>query len=1042
MIAWFARNHVAANLLMITILFAGIYSLTSRIPLEVFPSFETDTISVSVTLPGATPEDTELGVAILVEEAVQDLEGIEQIISVSSEGSASISIDVDSDYDPREMLADIKSRVDAINNFPADAENPVVSLAQRTREVIAVTISGIYGEKEINEFAEHVRDDLLRIPGITQVALSGVRDYEIALEIPQDRLRQYNLTLAQVSTAVANSSSDISAGNVKTDGGDVLIRSKGQAYRKDEFANIPIKTNSDGSILRLKDIADIKDGFEETPIRTRFNGKQAAFIDVYRIGQQSAVEVADKVKEYVKDKQDLMPEGYELSYWDDDSQVVKNRIATLSGSALQGGILVLLLLTLFLRPAIAFWVFIGIPVSFMGAFLAMPFFGVTLNIMSLFGFILVLGIVVDDAIVTGENIYTHLRTSESGEEAAIKGTLEVATPVTFGILTTVAAFLPFAFIEGNRGALFAQIPVVVIPVLIFSLIESKFVLPSHLKRIKLRNEKSTKGNRLEQWQQGFADGFERAILRYYQPLLAFSLRHKLATLATFVGTFAIILALLMSGWTKFVFFPRVPSETVKASLTMTTGTTFEVTNQYIVKMSDKAEELRDKYIDPDTEQSVILNILASTGGRGGTSNEGSVRFEIIPPEQRESSITSADLVSEWRKLIGPIAGAESITYRAEIGRASDPIDVQLSGNSQATLQEIADQIKTRLATYPTVFEIADSLSDGKEELQIELTQQGKALGLTRVNVSNQVRNAFFGSQVQRIQRGRDDVKVMVRLPINERRSLSDLQNILVQTPSGGSVPLSHVASLIPGKSPSQIRRIDRFRTVSVTADVEKLNTNMTVLQADLSEFVQQLVNQYPGVTWKMEGEAREQRESFSSLSVGLLMVFFAIYLLLAIPFKSYIQPIIVMSVIPFSMIGAVVGHWLMGMELTIMSILGMLALVGVVVNDSLVLVDFINKKRLEGGALLDAVMIAGASRFRPIMLTSLTTFFGLMPLLFEKSTQAQFLIPMAVSLGFGILFATFITLILVPINYMLVEKLKGNAKNSTLVTKTPIVQMN
>jgi len=1035
MIAWFARNHVAANLLMITILFAGIYSLTSRIPLEVFPSFESDTISVSVSLRGATPEDTELGVVILVEEAVQDLEGIEKIISVSSEGSARITIDVDSDYDPREMLADIKSRVDAINNFPADAEKPVVSLAQRKREVIAVTISGIYGEKEINEFAEQVRDDLLRIPGVTQLELAGVRNYEIALEIPQDRLRQYGLTLAQVSAAVANSSSDISAGNIKTDGGDVLIRSKGQAYRKDEFANIAIKTNSDGSILRLKDIADIQDGFEETPIRARFNGKQAAFIDVYRIGQQSAVEVADKVKQYIEDKQALIPEGYELSYWDDDSQIVKNRIATLTGSALQGGVLVLLLLTLFLRPAIAFWVFIGIPVSFMGAFLAMPFFGVTLNIMSLFGFILVLGIVVDDAIVTGENIYTHLRTSESGEEAAIRGTQEVATPVTFGILTTIAAFLPFAFIEGNRGALFAQIPVIVIPVLLFSLIESKFVLPSHLKHIKLRNQKSSKGNRLEQWQQRFADGFERAILRYYQPLLAFSLRHKLATLATFIGTFSIILALLMSGWTKFVFFPRVPSETVRASLTMTTGTTFEVTNQYIVKMSNKAEQLRDKYVDPDTGQSVILNVLASTGGRGGSSNVGSVRFEIIPPEQRESSITSADLVSEWRELIGPIPGAESITYRAEIGRSSDPIDVQLSGNSQATLQEIADQIKTRLATYPTVFEIADSLSDGKEELQIELTQQGKALGLTRVNVSNQVRNAFFGSQVQRIQRGRDDVRVMVRLPINERRSLSDLQNILVQTPSGGSVPLSHVATLIPGKSPSQITRIDRFRTVSVTADVEKLNTNMTVLQAELSEFVQQLVNQYPGVTWKMEGEAREQRESFSSLAIGLLMVFFAIYLLLAIPFKSYIQPIIVMSIIPFSMIGAVMGHWLMGMELTIMSVLGMLALVGVVVNDSLVLVDFINKKRLEGGTLIDAVMIAGVSRFRPIMLTSLTTFFGLMPLLFEKSTQAQFLIPMAVSLAFGILFATFITLILVPINYMLVEKLKGNAADSHQETK-------
>ncbi|MEP2651636.1 MAG: efflux RND transporter permease subunit [Paraglaciecola sp.] len=1031
MIAWFAKNHVAANLLMITILFAGIYSLTSRIPLEVFPSFETDKINVSVTLRGATPEDTELGVAILIEEAVQDLEGIERITSVSSEGSASVSIEIDSDYDARELLADIKSRVDAINTFPADAENPVVSLAQRVREVIAVSISSVYGEKEINEFAEQIRDDLLRIPGITQLELAGVRDYEIALEIPQDRLRQYGLTLSDVSNAVANSSSDISAGNIKTEGGDILIRSKGLAYRTDQFADIPIKTNSDGSILRLKDVADIQDGFEETPVRTRFNGKRAAFIDVYRIGQQSAVEVADKVKQYIEEKQPLLPEGYELSYWDDDSQIVKNRIATLTGSALQGGILVLLLLTLFLRPAIAFWVFIGIPVSFMGAFLAMPIFGVTLNIMSLFGFILVLGIVVDDAIVTGENIYTHLKTAKSGEEAAIKGTQEVATPVTFGILTTVAAFMPFAFIEGNRGALFSQIPVVVIPVLLFSLIESKFVLPSHLKRIKLRNEKSGPGNRLEQWQQKFADGFEAAILKYYQPLLKFSLRHKLSTLAVFIGTFSIILTLLMSGWTKFVFFPRVPSETVVASLTMTTGTTFEVTNKFVVKMADKAQELQQKYTDEDTGDSVILNVLASTGGRGGSSNVGSVRFEITPPESREISVTSADLVREWRALIGPIPGAETITYRAETGRSSDPIDVQLSGNNQNTMEEIADKIKDRLATYPTVFEIADSLSDGKEELQIELTQQGKALGLTRVNISGQVRNAFFGSEVQRIQRGRDDVRVMVRLPIDERRSLADLQNILVETPRGGAVPLAHVATLVPGKSPAKITRIDRFRTVSVTADVEKENTNMTVLQADLTEFVQDVVNQYPGVTFKMEGEAREQRESFSSLGVGLLMVFFAIYGLLAIPFKSYLQPIIVMSVIPFSMIGAVMGHWLMGMSLTIMSVLGMLALVGVVVNDSLVLVDFINKKREEGMRLMDAVLTAGAARFRPIMLTSLTTFIGLMPLLFEKSTQAQFLIPMAVSLGFGILFATFITLILVPINYMLVERLKGNRADSS-----------
>ncbi|MFP3364972.1 efflux RND transporter permease subunit [Pseudoalteromonas sp. SIMBA_148] len=1024
MIAWFAKNHVAANLLLVTLLLLGLFSLSTKIPLEVFPSFETDMISVNVSLRGSTPEDVEQGVTIRIEEAVQDLEGIKQIFSRSSEGSGSVTIEVETGYDPRELLADIKSRVDAINTFPADAEKPIVALAERIREVIAVTVSSDYGEKETREYAETVRDQILRLPNVTQVELSGVRDYEIAIEVSQDVLRQYDLSLAQISSAIANSSSDISAGNLKTEGGDVLISSKGQAYRKDEFANIVVKNQADGTIIRLGDIAIIKDDFEETPVRTRFNGKQAAFIDVYRIGPQSAITVADEVKNYIQEQQSSLPQGFELSYWDDDSELVKSRIATLTTNALQGGILVLALLTLFLRPAIAFWVFIGIPVSFMGAFIAMPIFGVTLNIMSLFGFILVLGIVVDDAIVTGENVYTHLKTAKSGEQAAILGTQEVATPVTFGVLTTVAAFLPLAFIEGARGALFAQIPVVVIPVLLFSLIESKFVLPAHLKYIKLRHEKG-EPSKFDVIQQRFADGFENAILKYYQPTLNLALRHKLASVSLFVGVFIIILTMITSGWTKFVFFPRIPSETVRVNLTLPTGTPFEVTNKYVIDMSQKAQQLQEKYRDPDTGESVILNILATTGGRGGVSNSGSVRFEITPAEKRESDIGSRELASEWRDLIGVIPGAESLTFRAEIGRSSDPIDVQLSGTSLTILQDVADHIKTRLSTYPTVFDIADSMSDGKEELQIELTQQGLALGLNRVNVAGQVRNSFFGSQVQRIQRGRDDVRVMVRLPIDERRSVADLQNILINTPTGGSVPLSHVATLTAGQSPSTINRIDRYRTLNVTADIEKNNTNMTILQADLTEYLDELMQQYPGVDYKLEGEAKEQRESFGSLAWALVFVFFIIYALLAIPLKSYLQPIIVMSVIPFGMIGAVVGHWIMGMDLTIMSLLGMLALTGVVVNDSLVLVDFINKKRSEGGKLLDAVKIAGASRFRPVMLTSLTTFIGLMPLLFEKATQAQFLIPMAVSLGFGIIFATFITLLLVPINYMMMERFQG-----------------
>ena len=1023
MIAWFTKNHVAANLLLISILLAGLFSVSTQIPLEVFPSFEADRISVSVTLRGSTPEDVEKGVAIRIEEAVQDLEGIKRITSRSSEGSASVSIEVDTGYDPRELLADIKSRVDAINTFPVDAEKPVVALAQRTREVIAVTVSSEYGEKETLEYAEQVRDDLLRLPEITQVELSGVRDYEIAIEVSQDTLRQYDLRLSDISSAISNSSTDVSAGNLKTEGGDVLIRSKGQAYRKDEFAQVVVKYQADGTIIRLGDIARITDDFEETPVRTRFNGKQAAFIDVYRIGPQSAIEVADAVKNYITEHQSQLPEGFELSFWDDDSEIVKSRIATLTTNAIQGGILVLALLTLFLRPAIAFWVFIGIPVSFMGAFLAMPIFGITLNVMSLFGFILVLGIVVDDAIVTGENVYTHLKTAENGEQAAIRGTQEVATPVTFGVLTTVAAFLPLAFIEGNRGALFAQIPVVVIPVLLFSLIESKFVLPAHLKYLKLRSEKANP-SKLQQFQQRFADGFEHAIMKYYQPLLNVALKNKLATVSLFVGIFFIILTLITSGWTKFIFFPRIPSETVRAELTFPAGTPFEVTNKYIIDMSDKAKELQDKYRDEDG-QSVILNILATTGGRGGSSNTGSVRFEITPAEKRESDIGSRELASEWRDLIGIIPGAESVTFRAEFGRSSDPIDVQLSGSSIDTLEAVAEKVKERLATYPTVYEIADSMSDGKDELQIELTEQGLALGLNRVDVSQQVRNSFFGAQVQRIQRGRDDVRVMVRLPIEERRSVADLTDILIKTPTGGTVPLSHVATLVPGQSPSSIYRIDRYRTLNVTADVEKSNTNMTVLQADLKTYLDELMVQYPGVDYSLEGEAKEQRESFGSLAWGLVFVFFIIYALLAIPFKSYMQPLIVMSVIPFGMIGAVMGHWVMGMELTIMSLLGMLALIGVVVNDSLVLVDFINKKREEGGDLLETVKLAGAARFRPVMLTSLTTFIGLMPLLFEKATQAQFLIPMAVSLGFGIIFATLITLLLVPVNYLLMERFQG-----------------
>lgn len=1021
MIAWFARNHVAANLLMLTLLVLGLGSLSLNVPLEVFPTVEPRIVSVTVSLRGATPEEVETGVSIKLEEAVQDMEGLLSIVSTSSEGRASLSLELDERYDANVLLADVKNRIDAINTLPSEAEIPVVSLAKRNREVVGVAVSGPISEQEVRQLAERTRDNLLRIEGVTQVTLDGVRNYEIRIEVDEQKLEQYGISMATVASAIAQSSRDFSAGNLLTSGGEVLIRSTGQAYTQSEFERIVVLSNQGGAMVTVGDLAKVLDAFEETPIRTRFNGEPAALIDVFRVGDQSAIDVANKVSNYVASIQQNLPEGVIVTTWRDRSKIVKKRLKTLTDNAIQGGILVFLLLTLFLRPAIAFWVCVGIPVSFMGAFLLMPVFGVTLNIISLFGFIIILGVVVDDAIVTGENIYSHLRRSENSLDAVINGTKEVAVPVTFGVLTTVAAFLPIAFIEGDRGKIFASIPVVVIPILLFSLIESKLVLPAHLKHLHI--QRGGQQSRFDRYQQAFADGFERAILRYYQPALEWVLRFRYPFLAFFVGILLIVSAMLSSGWMKFIFFPKVQSEVARAYLEMPVGTPFELTDRWIVKMTDAAETLQKKYSSETEGENVILNILSTSGG--SASHSGQVMFEIRPPEERKSAITSAQLVDEWRSMVGAVPGSESLTYRAEIGRVGDPIDIQLKGKDFGPLVQVADQIKAKLAQYPTVFDITDSFSDGKEALELVLKPQAYLLGLTREHILSQVREAFFGFEVQRIQRGRDDVRVVVRYPESDRQTLRSLDQYLIQGPNGARVPLSQLVDFSPESSPAQIHRIDLQRTVNVRADIDKEATNMLVLQRELEQFIDDLLQQYPDITYSMEGEAKEQRESFGSLQWGLGVVLFIIYCLLAIPFRSYVQPFIVLTIIPFGVIGAIAGHWLMGMDLTLLSLLGMLALVGIVVNDSLVLVDFVNQRRAENIPIAQVIRTAAAARFRPVVLTSLTTFLGLMPLLFEKSTQAQFLIPMAVSLGFGILFATVITLLLVPINYMVLEDIKG-----------------
>lgn len=1025
MIAWFARNHVAANLLMITIALSGLYSLFNRIPLEVFPDIDLNTITISMSLRGASAEDAEKGLASRIEEAISDVEGIDEYRSTSSEGGANVIIEITKGYDAREVLDDIKNRVDAVSTFPSTAEKPIVSLSQRRRNVITVTLSGNLIEQEIRELIEQVNDDILELPSVTQVDYSGIRDYEISIEISQDTLREHNLTFSEISQAINNNSLDLSAGTINAEGGEILIRSKGQAYRREAYERIVIKSHHDGTSLTLGDIALVNDGFEEKPVIYLFNGKPAATIWVYRVGDQSAIKIADEVKEYIEKKQRLLPKGIEITHWDDDSQRVKSRIKTLTQNAIQGGLLVFILLSLFLRPAIAFWVFVGIPISFLGAFLLMPFVGVSINMVTLFAFIVVLGIVVDDAIVTGENVYTHMRSSQTGLEAAIKGTQEVAVPVTFGILTTVAAFSALGFIEGRRGAIFAQIPAVVIPVLIFSLIESKLVLPAHLKYLKVSSSDRSSYNRFQVMQEKFSLGFENAILKYYQPVLAYCLHRKFTALTLFWGTLFLVIAAVNMGHTRFTFFPRIPSDAVRVSLTMPSGTPFEVTQKHIDKITQSAQQLRDKYIDPETGKSVISHILSRSGNRGGGNNTGRVIFELVPPEERTIDIDSRQLTRQWRKSIGTIPGAQELIFRAETGRSRDPIDIQIRSNNVEQMNTIAQIIKNRLASYPGIFDINDSNNKGKEEINIELLPEAHSLGITRSEIISQVREAFFGLEVQRIQRGKDDLRVTLRAPENERSSLNNLHTFIIHSPFGHQIPLVQLVNFLPTHSPTQISRINGYRTMNITADAEKDNVDMTALQKDLQGFIEQTLEKYPGVTYKMGGETEEQSKSFGSMQKGVLIVLFIIYCLLAIPFKSYLQPLIVMSVIPFSFIGVMAGHWLMGMNLTIISILGLIALVGVVVNDSLVLVDYVNKKREQGVDVNDALITAGKARFRPVILTSLTTFIGLIPLLFEKATQAQFLKPMAVSLGFGILFATLTTLFLIPLHYMLLERIRS-----------------
>ena len=1038
-IAWFVDNSVAANLFMAVLVVGGLLALPA-IHLEEFPSIDTKVIQVTVEYLGAAPEEVSEGVCVRIEEAIEGAEGIDTIRSTAVEGVCAVIIELAENADSSDSLDEIKNRIDGIDTSPEETETPVVSRLLIKMLSLQIAVSGDADERTLKILGQQVRDDIAALDGVSQVSLSFVRPYEISIEVSEDTLRRHGLTLDEVARAVRRSSLDLPGGSVKTRGGEILLRAKGQAYRGGEFEEVVVLTRPDGTNVTLGEIAEVVDGFRDDDLKAYLDGKPAVLIRVERVGDEDTLQIATAVKAYLEQARMRMPEGIELTVWSDRAADLEARVDALLGNARNGLVLVLLILALFLRFRLALWVAAGVPIAFLGALMTFPALGLSISTLSIMALILVLGIVVDDAIVVGENVYTHERKHEDQRNAAIAGTQEVYVPVIFGVLTTVAAFFPLLIVPGRMGKMFVVIGATVIVCLLFSLLESQLILPAHLAHRRTRSKGGSPNTIVRGWtifQDGVALRLEHFARDVYRPFLERALEWRYLTVAIGVGVLILTVSLFSSGRMAFQFFPAVEGNRVVAKLTMPRGTPIELTERAVAQLESAAEELRSQ-IDsarPEGEPSVINHVLTGIGGqvardmgprRPGTSFGGAyqaeVMLELIPAAER--TVGSHELTRRWRELAGLIPDAVELKFEASEFHAGEAINVQLRGRDLDELRLAAAQLRTELAGFPGVMDIADSFRAGKQEVKLEILPTAKHLGLTQDDLARQVRQAFYGLQVQRIQRGRDDVRVMVRYPERERASLGDLEDMRIRTADGTEVPFASVARLELGRGYATIRRTDREQVVNVTADVDRaISTPEEVMGALQRVSLPRVLADHPGVSFGLEGEQEERIKAMGGLARGFGLALLVIYALLAVPLRSYVQPLIIMSVIPFGAVGAIVGHLIMGLNLVFFSILGIVALSGVVVNASLVLVHYLNRKRSEGVSAQEAASIAGMARFRPIVLTSFTTFMGLVPLMFLGGTAAFFMIPMAISLAFGVLFATVITLVLVPCAYLILEDL-------------------
>lgn len=1021
LIAWFARNNVAANLLMWLLIVGGLFGAFS-IQKQVFPNFEFDVINVRVPYLGAAPQEVEEGVLLKIEEAVKDLEGIKQLNSRAVEGMGTVTIQVEEDYEVQSLLDEVKVQVDAIPSFPADTEKPVVYRQKIQQDVIWLSVYGDASERELKEFAKDLRDDIANLPGISSVQVVGARDYEISVELSEVDLQKYNLTFADVVMRLSQTSVDLPGGSIRTENGDILLRTKGQAYTGWDFSQIVLLTNANGTRVTLGDVAYINDGFIENNQYALFDDKPAVSLRVQAVGDQNALEISEQVNNYVDTKKAEFPAHITADTWGDSSFYLADRLNMMLENMFFGALLVFLVLSLFLKIKLAFWVIVGLPVCFLGTLLVMPLdmIGVSINMLSLFAFILVLGIVVDDAIIMGESAYSEIDKKGHSTDNVIAGVKKVAMPATFGVLTTIAAFSPMLMVSGPFGIIWKTIGMVVIVCLVFSLIESKLILPAHLVHMNLKPYDPAKANGFQKFRDFFSEGIKRFIQNKYAPFLEKAIRNRYTTVATFMAMLIITIGLFGGGIVRFVFFPSIPSDFMIASFELEPGSSLEQRDNVLNTLREAMHKM-DQKVEEDTGEGVIKHAIAFDNGNLG----GEIFAELTKGETR--TLSDFEIQDMWREELPEIPGVKSFNINSPGGPGGgSDLSFEFSSGDIKALRAISDDLKKVLDAYEGVTDINDTFSGGSEEIQLALKPQADALGITLQQLGQQVRFGFYGAEVQRIQRDDEEIKVMVRYPRAERSSIEHLANMRVRAPNGQEIPFEQVATFTVGQGFDSIIRVDGKRSVTVSAAVDKALMDPSEVTNDVIDSIMpDLLERYPNVEFQLQGNSKEQADAMLSLMKGLLFALFAIYTLLAIPLKSYSQPFIIMSVIPFGIVGAIIGHLVLGMAVSVLSICGIIALSGVVVNDSLIMVDFVNRARKEGFSLMEAAISAGTQRFRAIILTSLTTFMGLMPIVFEKSLQAQIVIPMAISLAFGILFATVITLLLVPALYLILNDIKN-----------------